>query len=162
MKKFLKKSELQLVNGGYLVNKEETPVNNAEFVSAQRHAEYIVTFASLAKGKDFVGKKADTLEALEAEVKKVLSAKKQVFVEGPKESKGKLTESLAKEAMEFLNFKKDSSKADKINEFLQQFTVISEFETFGLFFEEDIVKLEKIYTMEEVIEAVKSVIDLLK
>lgn len=161
MKNFLKSADLQLVNGGYLVNKENTPVFHAGFVDAQKHADYIITFAQMAKGKDFVGKKADSLSELVSSVKSAMDKKAIKFVDSPKEHKGDLTEKLAKEAMGFMNFKKDSSKVDKINAFMQQFEVLHEFEEFGLFFEEDIVKLQKIYTVKEILEAVDSVIDLL-
>jgi len=73
-----------------------------------------------------------------------------------------LTKKLADEAMAFMTFQENSTKVDKVNSFLQQFSVLAEFEEFGLFFSEDIVKLNRIYTMDEVIEAVTEVIDLLK
>lgn len=161
-KQFLKNGQVKLVNGGYLSNDTDTPVFNAEFVKAQQHAEYIVTFAELAKGKDFVGKKADSLVDLEKEVANALTAKKKVFVAKPTAIEKTLTKQLAAEAMAFMNFEETSSKVDKVNNFLQQFAVLDEFETYGLFFTEDIVKLNKLYTMSEVVTAVQEVIDLLK
>lgn len=161
-KKFLKNGEVQLLNGGYLSDMSGNPVSNAEYVKAQQHAEYICTFAQLAKGKDFVGKKADSLADLEKEVANALTAKKKVFVAKPTAVEKSLTKQLAAEAMAFMNFEKDSSKVDKVNNFLQQFAVLDEFETFGLFFTEDIVKLNNLYTMQEVVDAVQEVIDLLK
>ena len=160
-KQFLKKGELQLVNGGYLSNKSEQPVGNAVFVNAQKHAEYIITFAKMAKGKDFEGKKADSLEKLRQEVSALVQGNQSVeFVKKPKTVSRPTGDKLASEALAFINFKEDSSKVEKINKFLQQFTVLKEFEDFGLFFEEDIVKLNKIYTMKEVIDAVTETIDL--
>jgi len=160
-KQFLKKGELQLVNGGYLSNKGEQPVGNADFVNAQKHAEYIVTFAEKAKGKDFKGKEADSLEKLRSEVSALVSGNQATeFVKKPKTVSRPTGDKLASEALAFINFKEDSSKVEKINKFLQQFTVLKEFEDFGLFFEEDIVKLNKIYTMKEVIDAVTETIDL--
>jgi hypothetical protein len=161
MKKFLKATDLQLVNGGYLSNKEESPVTNEAFVKAQKHAEYIITFAKLAKGKTFVAKKADSLSDLKAEVSKALAAKKTAYVAVPTKPGMKTTDTLAKEAMAFLDFGKDLDKAEKINAFLQQFNILKEFEEFGLFFEEDIVKLNKIYTVAEIVAAVEATIELL-
>jgi hypothetical protein len=161
MKTFLKSEGVQLVNGGYLSTMEGVPVSHEGFVKAQKHAEYILTFAELAKGKSFVAKEADSLDALKREVNKKLAAKKTMFVKSPKAPVKKLTQELADEAMSFMNFKKDSSKVDKINDFLQQFVVLAEFEEFGLFFDEDIVKLNRIYTMSEITKAVKAVIELL-
>jgi len=161
-KQFLKNGEVELVNGGYLSNKEGKPVFNQEFVNAQKHAEYVVTFAELAKGKDFVGKKADCLSQLEAEVRKALTAKQKTFVSKPTPVEKTLTKQLAQEALAFMTFEENSGKVDKINSFLQSFVVLDEYETYGLFFEENIVKLNKIYTMVEVTAAVTEVIDLLK
>lgn len=161
MKQFLKKTELQLVNGGYLSNNEGSPVTNKAFVEAQKHAEYIVTYAALSKGKDFVGKKADTLASLQKEVENALSKKDVQYIDAPSEIERTITDGLAKEAMAFMNFGAAKDKTDKMNKFLQQFNVLHEFEEFGLFFKDGIVKLDKIYTMEEVVSAVKSVIDLL-
>jgi len=162
MKKFVKSTEIALVNGGYLSLKEgESPINNKKFVQAQKHAEYIVTFAEMAKGKDFNGKKADSLQSLEKAVKEALASKATKFVEKSERPEKPLTEKLATEAMAFMNFEASSSKVEKINKFLQQFEILHEFESHGLFFKDGIVKLNKIYTMEEIIAAVESTIDLL-
>jgi len=161
MKNFLKKADLQLINGGYVCDSKENPVTNLEFIKAQQHAEYIVTFAEMAKEKDFKGKKADCLIELTASVKNALKAKDTVYVKAPSKVKKPLTKQLADEAMAFMSFEKDTSKVEKINLFLKQFDSLNEFETFGLFFEPGIVKLNKIYKMKEIIEAVKETIDIL-
>jgi Holliday junction resolvase len=161
-KQFIKNGALQLVNGGYLSNLDGNPVFNQEFYIAQQHAEYIVTFATMAKGKDFVGKKADSIEGLKTEVIEFLNKNKSIsFIEKPKEVKKPTHEKLASEALAFVNFQESSNKVDKMNHFLQQFSILKEFEEFGLFFEEEIVKLNKIYTMDDVINAVKETIDLI-
>lgn len=161
-KTFVKNGELSLVNGGYLVTgKAQTPVCNDKFVALQIHAEWVVTFAEKAKGKDFVGKKPDSIEDVRAEVRKALSRSDVKYVSSPKEVKGDLTAKLQAEAMAFINFKNDSSKTDKMNKFLQQFNIIQEFEEFGLYFEESICKLNRIYTIEEIVAAVKEVINLI-
>jgi len=162
-KVFLKKGDLALINGGYLSIKDtEAPVGNQEFVNAQQHAEYICTFAKMAKDKDFLGKKADDLEALRREVNNFINNNKSItFVAKPEEVKRPTHEKLQSEALAFINFQDSSSKTDKINHFLQQFKVLKEMEEFGLFFEEEIVKLNKIYTLKDVVNAVTEVIDLL-
>ena len=161
-KQFLKNGEVVLVNGGYLSTTDGKPVFNQEFVNAQKHAEYVITFAELAKGKDFVGKKASSLSELEAEVRKALTAKQKTFVSKPTPVEKTLTRQLADEALAFMTFEENSGKVDKINNFLQAFTALDEFQEFGLFFEDGIVKLNKLYTMAEVTTAVTEVIDLLK
>ena len=161
-KQFLKNGQVTLINGGYLSNGEGNPVSNQAFYNAQKHAEYVITFAGLAKEKNFKGVKADSLSDLEAEVRKVLSDKAPVFVTKPTATAQVLTEQLKAEAMSFMDFQANSSKVNKINAFLQQFAVINEFETYGLFFDQEIVKLNNLYTMAEVTAAVTEVIDLLK
>jgi len=163
MKKFLKSTEIALINGGYLSVKDGgSPVTNEAFVKAQKHAEYIVTFAKMAKGKDFKGKAPDSLLDLETAVKAELATKDRSYVAKPKKIVKKLTNQLATEAMAFMNFEKDTTQVEKINAFLQQFNALAEFEEFGLFFEEGIVKLNKVYTMKDIVSSVEATIDLLK
>lgn len=158
-KVFLK--TVKLINGGYLSDEKNNPVYNEKFISAQKRAEYVVTFANLAKNKDFNGKKADSIEDLKNEVIKSLSKKDIQYLSAPKEIKRTLNNQLTEEAFAWMKFQEDSTKVEKVNNFLQEFNVIKEFEEFGLFFEEDIVKLNKVYTIEEIVEAVNSVIDIL-
>ncbi len=162
-KKFLKSTEVDLINGGYLSEKSsKNPVYNEKFVKAQEYANYIMTFAELAKGKDFKGKKADTVEGLRAEViAMMVKAPSVVYVSEPTEVERPTTDALAKEALAFVAFTENKGKAKKINQFMQQFNVLKEFEEFGLFFEQDVVKLKKIYTVAEIQEAVTNTIDLL-
>lgn len=159
---FVKKEELTLVNGGYVVTgKNETPVYNEQFITVQKHAEWVVTFAEKAKGKDFVGKVPDSIESVKEEVRKALSSKGVEYIKAPKKVKQDLTEKLQEEALAFIKYQGESSKTEKINKFLQQFNIIQEFEEFGLYFEEDICKLNKIYTIEEIVKAVTEVIDII-
>jgi len=160
-KQFVKNSELSLENGGYLTFKGN-PVNNSAFVVAQQRAEYVVTYAKLAKGKNFVTHKADSLINLQNEVNAELNKNKPTtFISTPTLIEIPFTTQLKVEAYAFMNFQDNILKTDKINQFLQEFVVLADYEQFGLFFEEDIVKLNKIYTLQEVIEAVTEVIDLL-
>ena len=159
---FVKKNDLNLINGGYVITgKNETPVYNEQFITVQKHAEWVVTFAEKAKGKDFVGKVPDSIESVKEEVRKALSSKGVEYVKAPKKVKQDLTEKLQEEALAFIKYQGESSKTEKINKFLQQFNIIQEFEEFGLYFEEDICKLNKIYTIEEIVAAVTAVIDII-
>ena len=160
-KMFIKAGELSLKNGGYLLNSKDEPVFNENFIAVQKHAEWVVTFAEKAKGKDFVGKVPDSIESVKEEVRKALSSKGVEYVKAPKKVKQDLTEKLQEEALAFIKYQGESSKTEKINKFLQQFNIIQEFEEFGLYFEEDICKLNKIYTIEEIVAAVTAVIDII-
>ena len=161
-KEFLTSSEVFVVKG-YLSNnaKKVSPIFNKAFVDVQKYAEYIITFAEKAKGKDFVGKQADSLADLRAEVYKSLSKNATEYVKAPEKVEKALHKQLADEALAFINYDKKLDKVSKVNKFLQQFNVVQEFEEVGLFFEQDIVKLNKIYSISEVVSAVESVIDLL-
>ena len=83
------------------------------------------------------------------------------FLEKPKAIEQPLTKQLADEAMSFINFKESEDKVNKINAFMQQFKTLQDFETVGLFFDQGIVKLNKIYTVEEILNAVTETIELL-
>ena len=159
MKKTFLTSEQVAVVKGYLSasSTEVKPIFNQAFVDAQKHAEYVVTFAEKAKSKDFVGKSADSLLDLANEVKELLASKPTEFIPIPKKVGTPMHEKLKKEALDFHNSMSEISDTTQMNNFLQQFNVINEFETIGLFFEEDIVKLNKIYTMKEIVEAVQAV-----
>lgn len=161
MKQFIKNTELSLQNGGYLCNAKGEPVSNEAFVQAQKAAEYVCTFAEMAKTKNFKQNKVDSLSDLKAEVLAVLNNKTVKFIAEPTPVKRELTDKLAEEAMSFINFQQNVSKTQQVNEYLQQFTILKEFEDFGLFFDQGVVKLNKLYTIEEVINAVESCIDLL-
>ena len=161
MKKFLKSAELQLINGGYLSTTDGSPVTNSEFITAQKRAEYVITFAKHAKNKDFVGKKSDCLATMIKEVNAELATKKTSYVALPKKAEKKLANQLADEAMAFMKFEENTSKVEKMNNFLQEFNTIHEFEEFGLFFDDGIVKLNAIYTMKELVNAVEQTIEIL-
>lgn len=162
MSNFVKKGEAQLLNGGYLSDKEGNPITNADFVAAQKRAEYIVTFAKHAKDKDFVGKEADCLQECKDAVREELASLNTVeFVKAPKKVAKKLSDQLADEALAFMKWEEDSTKVEKINEFLKEFTVLKDYEEYGLFFDKGIVKLNNIYTLKDVVKAVEQTIDLL-
>jgi hypothetical protein len=162
MSKFLKASELQLINGGYVSTDEKAPVTNYEFLAAQKQAAFVVTFARLAKTKNFTSKTPDSLSDLVKEVQNLLNKNdKKIFVETPKTPSFKITDSLKEEASNFISFKKKTEDITKINNYLQRFSIISEFEEFGLFFESGISKLDKIYTISDITVAVTETINLL-
>lgn len=160
---FVKNGELVLANGGYCVfGEKQTPVFNEQFIAVQKHAEWVVTFAEKAKGKDFIGKEADSIYDVKREVEKALFKSDVEYIKAPKEVKRELTDKLQAEALAFIKFNDETSKTEKINKFLQQFNIVKEYEEFGLYFEENICKLNKIYTIEEIVKAVKQVIDVIE
>jgi len=158
-KVFVKNGNLSL-NGIYLVA-NEVSVYHKEFVDAQKRAEWVITFAKLAKGKDFKGKVADSLEAVKAEVNNQLSNKSVSYLSAPEVSKGKLQAQLAAEALIWIEGNEKLNKVEKVNAFLQEFNIIHKYEKWGLHFERaDGGELNKIYTIDEIVTAVQEVIDL--
>ena len=106
---FVKKNDLNLINGGYVITgKNETPVYNEQFITVQKHAEWVVTFAEKAKGKDFIGKQADSIADVRAEVMKALANKGVEYVKSPKKVKQDLTEKLQEEALAFIKYQGES------------------------------------------------------
>lgn len=154
---FIKNGELQLLNGGYLSDKTGNPVTNDVFYAAQKRAEYVITLLKEMEGKDFIGKKADSLEELSASVYKRLNEKeKTIFLASPEKVETPTMDLLKDEALAFLKAKERKGDISLINEFMQEFSVIKEYEEFGLFFTPGIVKLNKIYTVKDLVEAFSS------
>jgi hypothetical protein len=163
MTQFLKSTEVTVKNGGYLFSKAEKPVRNEEFENIQRHAEYIITLSEKLEGKDLKGSKPVNIQDIKNEVIKALNKDKTIeFIALPSKVKLELGDQLKEEALAFLNNQDEISKTEKINDFLQKFKILKQYEEFGLFFEDGIsVRLTKIYTLEEVVGAVKRVISYL-
>ena len=158
-KQFIKKDGLALVNGGYLVNAStQEPVFHKEFVELQKRAEYVITFIQALEGKDLVGKKADSLDAIKKEVTDKLYGEQKIsFLSEPTKVDTPTLDALTKEALSFVKNTEDKDRVAKINQFLQEFKLLKEFEDFGLYFEQsDIVKLNKIYTIQDLVEAFSS------
>jgi hypothetical protein len=115
---FVKNGELVLVNGGYVVFGEKaTPVFNENFIAVQKHAEWVVTFAEKAKGKDFVGKEADSIYSIQLEVQKALSKSDVEYVKSPKKVIGELTDKLQAEALDFCKYHNELSRLKRLTSF---------------------------------------------
>lgn len=154
--KFLKNNELELVNGGYLVSTEgQTPVNHDEFVTLQKEAHYLVSLADKVRATDFEVKEAITFDSVVREVTEKLNDEKRVYVEKATAQATPTLDALQKEALAWLVNKKDEGKTEKLNRIMQKFNVIAEFTEFDLYFSTDkIVKLQALYSLEEILEAV--------
>lgn len=155
---FVKPSELTTKDGGYLYSKT-TPVTNEKFVELQREAELLVKTAEAVKKADFKGKKPDNFDEI---VKAVEAELKNDFVEylpTPKAPKRSTTDKLKNEALAWIDYEKLSSKAEKVNESMQRYNLLFDFEKHGLFFTEGVVKLRNIYTTSEITEAIKVLSD---
>ena len=65
-----------------------------------------------------------------------------------------MSDKLKAEALNWMNNQKVDEKNTKINAIMQKFNVISDFEAFGLYFSDGLAQLNKIYTIDEIVEAV--------
>lgn len=154
--KFLKNNELALVNGGYLTTKEgNTPVNHEEYVQLQKEAHYLVNLANTVRATDFEVKDVITFDSVVKQVTEKLNDEKRTYVNAPEAAKTPTLDKLQKEALAWLGNKADEGKVEKLNRIMQKFNIIAEFEEFGLYFSTDkIVKLQALYTLEQIVEAV--------
>ena len=154
--KFLKNGELELKNGGYLVaGKEETPVNHEEFVQLQKEAHYLINLANTVRATDFEVKEAITFDDVVKQVTLKLNDEKRTYVNVPEAEKTPTLDKLQKDALAWLSNKDGERKAEKLNRILQKFNILAEFSEFGLYFSTDkIVKLQALYSLEQVVEAV--------
>jgi hypothetical protein len=161
MNSFLKLSELSLNPANYLVSADGKPVNHAEFVNQQRAAEYIVKLAAATAGKTFKTGKVDNLDAIKASVRAAIADTNQSYVTAPAKPVSEVNDAMVKYALDFVNYETAKEGASKVNEFMQQFNKINDVESVGEYFTEGVVKLNKIYTISEILSAVQSTIELL-
>jgi hypothetical protein len=155
---FVSKGAATLQNGNYLYS--TTPITNSEFVEAQTLAHKLVTLSNLTKGKTFKVNEVYTKAQLQSDLIAALSTKDYTYVEAPKAPERPINDAQAKEALDWMKFGKESDKANRVNSYMQRFNVLRDYEEVGLFFEGGLVKLAKIYTVNEIQEAVTTVIDL--
>jgi hypothetical protein len=145
---------LQLVNGGYLVT-GETPVNHTEYVNLQKEAHYLVNLANTVRATNFEVKEAITFDQVVKKVTLGLNNEKRTYVASPEVVATPTLDKLQKEALSWLGNKENEGKTEKLNRILQKFDIIAEFEEFGLYFSTDkIVKLQALYSLEQIVEAV--------
>lgn len=155
---FLKLSDLSLNPAKYLINtKTGKPVNHADFIAQQRRAEYVIKLSEAIKDKNFTASKVDSLSAIMLEVSQSLSAANKVaYVAEPTKPTSSVKDELVKFALDFDKYEDEKITTDKVNEFMNEFNVINDVETVGDYFSEGVVKLNKIYTVADILAAVKS------
>lgn len=159
MTTFVTKSELSLLNGGYLMSNNQ-PISNNEFVEAQRKANFYARLAENVAGKNFKNNPVESFEEIynktlaEINSTKKIELVKKVNVEMP------LGNKLIEEAKSWEEAQVYNIKADKINTIItNEFSSVVDFEEFGLFFESGIVKLERIYTIDEITNYLSIIVD---
>lgn len=158
MAKFKTSKEVAVV-GGYLVNKaDNSPLNHAAFVAAQKRAHLLVTLAANIKGKTFEATKVDNLnDIINDTIASIEGKETREFVKVPTATAGTLTAQLKDEALAFIEASEEASNAESLNSALQEFIVVDDFEKTGLFFTSGVVSLPAIYTMKQITKAAKAV-----
>jgi len=158
---FLLASKVALNKAGYLVsNTSNKPVTHDGWVKEQKAAEYFVKLAEAIKDKDFSVKQTVSLDSIKREVLNSINESKTVkYVDAPTKPVSAVNDELVNYALQFADFEKDKEKSKKINTLLQEFNVINDVEKVGEYFSEGLVKLNKIYTIEEIIAAAKIHVD---
>lgn len=155
---FLTSKEVSLNPAGYLVNtKTNKPVTHSAFVEQQRKAEYTIRLADAVKDKTFTAPKLDSIDAIRAEVMSAINSKSiKEYVAAPTKPVSKVNEELVDYALKFVAFEEDTKNAEKINKIMSEFDAMEAIESVGDYFSEGLVKLNKIYTVAEVLSAVQA------
>lgn len=157
-KRFKSTGDVQLINGGYLSDSDSNGVNNSPFVAAQQRAHLLITVAAAMKGKTFTAKTPDCIASIISECNTAINTVQATeYVKAPKEPTRKLQDQLTAEANKWMEHQEEVGANEALNDFLQEFNVIQEFEEFGLFFSAGTVKLDGLYTMKEIIAAAQTV-----
>ncbi len=155
---FLTVKDLTLNPAGYLISKEsKKPVTHEVFVKQQKAAEYLVKLSEAIKDKNFKCGKLDDLNAIKAEVLAAINAKEtKEFVKAPTKPVSKVNDELVEYALNFVKFEEEEASVKKLNKLMAEFDVIDAVETVGDYFSEGLVKLSKIYSIKEILAAVKA------
>jgi hypothetical protein len=155
---FLKSSELTLNPANYLISKvTNKPVTHLGFVRQQQAADYIVRLANAIKDKNFTHGKIDDLQAIKNQVKaEINKAATKTYVPNEVEPVSKVQDELAQHALDFIAFVEKQEKVDHINTIMQEYNVIAAIEEVGDYFSEGLTQINKIYSINEILEAVKT------
>lgn len=156
---FLKAKELKLNEAGYLVSTVTgKPVNNNSYYKQQKAAEYVVKLAEKIKNKNFRQVNIDCLDQVKKELTEELSKRQSyVYVDQPSEPKSKVFDDLVNYALKFSSIEDEKLKVNQINENMNEFNTIFDVENVGEYFTQEIVKLNKIYTINEILNAVTEI-----
>jgi hypothetical protein len=154
---FLKTSDIALNPAGYLINKTtKKPVDHKDFVTQQKAAEYVIKLAEAIKDKNFTVGKADNLEEIKAAVMASINAKNvKEYAKAPTKPTSKIQDELTQHALDFVNYYDKSAEAEQINKLMDQFSAIEAIESVGDYFSEGLTKLNAIYSIKEILAAVK-------
>ncbi len=160
---FLTAKQLELNAAGYLISKDsKKPVTHVDFVKQQQSAEYIVKFAEAIKDKNFTVSEVDNLQEIKASVMAAINNTAKSYVSAPSKPTSKVQDELVKYALDFVNYEDSKVEVSKINEIMNEFNKIDDVESVGDYFSEGVVKLNAIYSIKQILAAVKITAEKLK
>ena len=159
---FLKLVDVKLNEAGYLVSvKTDKPVKNEAFVRAQNEAHLFVSIANECKGKKFKAAEVSVFASIVDKVKKSLSEEAIYEYEtAPKKPDLSIADKIAAEGVAFAEFEGKQSKASKVNKLLAQFEAIRKTKQVGEYFEEGVVNLKKLYSIDDLVTAARIIVDI--
>ena len=159
---FLKLVDVKLNEAGYLVSvKTDKPVNNEAFVNAQNEAHLFVSIANECKGKKVKADAVSVFTSIVDKVKKSLSEEAVYEYEtASKKPAFTISDKIAAEGVAFAEFEGKQSKASKVNKLLAQFEAIRKTEQVGEYFEEGVVNLKKLYSIDDLVTAARIIVDI--
>lgn len=154
--RLLEKKDVQITKG-YLMDTKNQPITNHEFVAAQQKAYYFDILAQNVKKANFETCTPDNWNDIMGKTLAQLQGSAVVYAESV-EVKTPTVDKLEAEALAFLESQIKNENITGLNNEMQQFNIIRDFEEVGLFFTEGVVKLSNIYTISEIIENIKVII----
>jgi len=157
MNTILRKEQVTLT-AGYLTDFAEKLVINTDFVHAQTRAHYYITLADElseanmenVQGENFQSVLSRTLDKLNNETNRT-------YVNVPTKPATPKLDAIEAECQAWMNNEDDIIAVDKINKIMQQFNIIEDFEKVGIPFTSGTVKLNNIYSIEQITNAIKIV-----
>lgn len=155
---FLKSDSLGLQNGGYLIGAGK-PVTNKKFVEEQEKAHKAIVLASVLKTKNFKEVRPDSFVDALRETEQLLETSQLRTYQDKSTVNTPMMSELKREALAWLQNEGKANNTDKLNSVMQQFNTIADFEEFGLYFEEGVTKLHNIYTIDQILEAYKLIVE---
>ena len=160
---FLKLVDVKLNEAGYLVSTQTNkPVNNVGFVNAQKEAHLFVSIAKECEGKVF--KASEVVSVFSDIIEKVKNSVSTEAVyeyeAAPKKPTNSILDKITAAGVEFTEFESKKDKAAKVNKLMVQFEAIRKTEQLGEYFEEGVVNLKKLYSIDDLVTAAKFIVDI--
>lgn len=145
--KFLRKNQVELQKN-YLFEKNGNPVANKELKVLFEKIEQMEKLATKVKNNNFA--KTKTFKDLILELESEKNENNVKYFNSVENITLELTNKLAEESFLWAKNQRENEFIDVLNNAMQNFNKLNEFEEIGLYFEEGMMKINKFYTIEDV------------